>query len=199
MEHDYIIIGGGHNGLVASIVLARHGANVLVLEAREELGGQASEGVYRGTRYPRVAYSIGLFPRDLALYIGFDIDEMLLKPNPSWVVVSDGVEYFRWWRDQERLWQEFKSVGAGDSFKEFTRVISEFNRCVKEHKILYTIDPPSLEEAREDLNKCSEGLGDYVLILGIGVLGTSSHPSCGASLSIQRSTQNRGLSHSTLT
>ncbi len=39
MNYDVIIIGGGHNGLVASFYLARAGLKVLVLEARPILGG----------------------------------------------------------------------------------------------------------------------------------------------------------------
>jgi phytoene dehydrogenase-like protein len=38
---DVIIIGGGHNGLVTAAYLARAGRKVLVLEARELLGGCA--------------------------------------------------------------------------------------------------------------------------------------------------------------
>ena len=39
MNYDVIIIGAGHNGLVASFYLARAGMRVLVLEARPILGG----------------------------------------------------------------------------------------------------------------------------------------------------------------
>ncbi len=39
--YDVIVIGGGHNGLVAAGVLAKSGRKVLVVEAGEELGGAA--------------------------------------------------------------------------------------------------------------------------------------------------------------
>jgi len=39
-QYDYIIIGAGHNGLVAAAYLAKQGKKVLVLERREVVGGQ---------------------------------------------------------------------------------------------------------------------------------------------------------------
>src|SRR6185369_7727657 len=39
--YDVVIIGGGHNGLVAAAYLAKAGQRVLVLERRSVLGGAA--------------------------------------------------------------------------------------------------------------------------------------------------------------
>ncbi len=41
-DYDAIIVGGGHNGLVAAAYLARSGARTLVLEARNKTGGAAT-------------------------------------------------------------------------------------------------------------------------------------------------------------
>ncbi len=41
-SYDAIVIGGGHNGLVAAAYLARSGAKTLVLEARQRTGGAAT-------------------------------------------------------------------------------------------------------------------------------------------------------------
>ncbi len=40
-KYDAIVVGGGHNGLVCSALLARSGKQVLVLEANEQVGGAA--------------------------------------------------------------------------------------------------------------------------------------------------------------
>ncbi len=39
--HDVIVVGAGHNGLVAALLLARRGLKVLVVEERELIGGAA--------------------------------------------------------------------------------------------------------------------------------------------------------------
>jgi phytoene dehydrogenase-like protein len=49
---DVIVIGGGHNGLVAGAYLARSGARVVVLEARSKTGGAATTDA-PGRRHPR--------------------------------------------------------------------------------------------------------------------------------------------------
>src|SRR4051794_33295890 len=49
MIYDAIIVGGGHNGLVAACYLAKSGLKTLVLEAREVLGGGAvTEEIHPG-------------------------------------------------------------------------------------------------------------------------------------------------------
>jgi phytoene dehydrogenase-like protein len=43
---DYLVVGGGHNGLVAACTLAETGASVLVLERMTSLGGLSGSGRY---------------------------------------------------------------------------------------------------------------------------------------------------------
>ncbi|MBS1878700.1 MAG: NAD(P)/FAD-dependent oxidoreductase [Actinobacteria bacterium] len=43
-SHDVVVIGGGHNGLLASIYLARAGFDVLLAERNEEVGGAIASG-----------------------------------------------------------------------------------------------------------------------------------------------------------
>jgi phytoene dehydrogenase-like protein len=69
---DAVVIGAGHNALVAAAYLARGGLRTLVLERRERLGGAADTSeLGPGIRVPTLAHTVGrLRPsiqRDLAL------------------------------------------------------------------------------------------------------------------------------------
>ena len=63
-KYDIIIIGGGHNGLVAACYLAKAGLKTLVLERRETVGGgAATEEIHPGFRCSTLAHTAGpLFP-----------------------------------------------------------------------------------------------------------------------------------------
>jgi phytoene dehydrogenase-like protein len=83
--YDLIIIGAGHNGLVAAAYLARAGKKVLVLERRELVGGACvTEEVFPGFKVSTAAYVNSLLRpeiiRDLELKrYGFE----MLPRNPS--------------------------------------------------------------------------------------------------------------------
>jgi len=72
-RYDAIVVGGGHNGLVAAAYLARDGLRTLVCEAREVVGGAAVTERPFGSDYrvTSLSYVVSLLPpaivRDLDL------------------------------------------------------------------------------------------------------------------------------------
>lgn len=71
-----VIVGGGHNGLVAATLLARAGVRTTLLERRDTLGGATvSERPFPGVdvRLSRYAYLVSLFPRELARELEIDL------------------------------------------------------------------------------------------------------------------------------
>jgi len=67
-HYHTIVVGGGHNGLVAAAYLAKSGKQVLVLEAREKLGGAAgTREFYQGFAVSECAHLLyGLHPKVVA-------------------------------------------------------------------------------------------------------------------------------------
>uniref|UniRef100_H3CTE9 Pyridine nucleotide-disulfide oxidoreductase domain-containing protein 2 n=1 Tax=Tetraodon nigroviridis TaxID=99883 RepID=H3CTE9_TETNG len=60
-QYDALVIGGGHNGLVAAAYLQRGGLRTAVLERRHVLGGAAvTEEIIPGFRFSRCSYLLSL-------------------------------------------------------------------------------------------------------------------------------------------
>ena len=89
---DVLIVGGGHNGLVAAAYLGRAGRRVTLLEARSTLGGAvASAPVFPGVgaRLSRFAYLVSLLPEKIIAELGLDL-ELRSRAIRSYTPVGDG-------------------------------------------------------------------------------------------------------------
>ncbi|GAB3602846.1 phytoene desaturase family protein [Microbacterium aureliae] len=74
--HDVVIVGGGHNALVAAAYLAASGKSVTVLERLDHVGGAAvSERPWAGVdaRLSRYSYLVSLLPRRIIDDLGLRI------------------------------------------------------------------------------------------------------------------------------
>lgn len=75
-SYDVVVVGGGHNGLVAATYLARAGLGVAVLERLDHTGGAAvSARAFPGSpvRLSRYSYLVSLMPEQLVADLGLDV------------------------------------------------------------------------------------------------------------------------------
>lgn len=73
---EIVIVGGGHNGLVAAAYLAKAGRTVTVLEKLDHMGGAAvSADAFAGVdaRLSRYSYLVSLLPQRIIADLGLDI------------------------------------------------------------------------------------------------------------------------------
>lgn len=111
-RYEAIVVGGGHNGLVCAIFLARAGVKVLVLEDRAEAGGACkTEKPFQ--KVPNLvastgAYLMGLMPPELIDKLGIKVPLIKRKPHYFLPTRKDG----------------YLLLGAGDAQEQFDRFFS---------------------------------------------------------------------------
>ena len=144
-KYDVIIIGAGHNGLVAAFYLAKAGFKPLVLERREIVGGMSvTEEFHSGFRCSTLADSAGpLLPqvlKDLQLerhgleLIKPAVRMCALNPEGPPVCVYD---------DVARTVSELTRLSSKDaaSYPEF---VSSFSRIGRALRPLLSMTPPDV-------------------------------------------------------
>src|ERR1700745_862119 len=76
-QYDVVILGAGHNGLVAAAYLGRAGMSVLLLEKNDYIGGATtSQQIFPDydARLSRYAYLVSLFPEKIIHDLGLKLE-----------------------------------------------------------------------------------------------------------------------------
>jgi phytoene dehydrogenase-like protein len=128
---DIVVAGAGHNSLVAAAYLAKAGFEVLVLEAREVVGGNTAteELTLPGFLHDSCSTAHNLIQASPALRelrLAEDYGLEYLHPDPVVHVVFGDGESLTQWRDLERTCAEFARFSRRDA-DAYRRLIADYD------------------------------------------------------------------------
>ena len=140
-RYDAIVIGGGHNGLVAGAYLAKAGRSTLILERRHVLGGAAvTEEVFPGFQFSVASYVVSLLRPEIIRDLELPRHGLEILPLDGTFTPLDGD---RLWRtnDHGRTMRELRRWSRTDAeaYEEYSQLMVDMARFIK--PILSTAPP----------------------------------------------------------
>ena len=140
-RYDAVVIGGGHNGLVAAAYLARAGKRVVVLERRHVLGGAAvSEEIVPGYRFSVFSYVVSLLRPEIIRELELPKHGLEILPLDGTITPLDGDSLWRV-NDHGRTIRELRrwSLNDAEAYEEYGPLMAEMARFIKP---ILSIVPP---------------------------------------------------------
>ena len=161
-SYDAIIVGAGHNGLVAGFYLARAGKKVLLCERRGFVGGAcATEEFFDGYRISTCAYVMWKLEQKVRDDMALDARglKMSLIDPPVFFPYEDGSHAFLHY-EMERSMASIARLNAHDAerYPDWIELWTKMSALVQ--PTMLTTDPPSLA----DIRKRADANGDTALL-----------------------------------
>jgi len=145
--YDLIVIGGGHNGLVAACYLAKAGLKTLVLERRAQVGGGAiTEEIHPGFRCSTLAHTTGPFSQTVATDLDLARHGVeFTRPAARLTVLNPNGPSPTIYDDTARTVASLNTISANDaaSYGEFANSFQRIGRVLAP---LLSMTPPTIEK-----------------------------------------------------
>jgi phytoene dehydrogenase-like protein len=148
-----VVIGGGHNGLIAAFYLAKGGFKPLVLESREMVGGGAvTEEFHPGFHGSTLAHTLGPLRADVARDLQVEkFDCQILQPDPRVFSPSPNGKALLFYSDVAKTAGGIARISAkdGEKYTQFAGALEEVAAIFAQ---LCLITPPAIDKPTpEDL------------------------------------------------
>src|ERR1700753_679168 len=116
-HRDAIVIGGGHNGLVAAAYLAKQGLSTVILERRGVTGGAAVSEHPLGPEFTvtSLSYVVSLLPPDLVRDLRLDRHGYHVYPQGPYFAPRVDGRYLRLPDDPAQRHAEIAKFSAADA------------------------------------------------------------------------------------
>jgi len=171
---DVAVIGGGHNGLVASILLARSGLDVHLYEHKNSVGG-ACKTEYPFPKAPGLgqstgAYLLGVMPPELLTKLGISLPLKVRDPH-YFLPTTDG-RYLLYGSDEQAKRANFFKFFSQQDWYADTALNAELSALRDDLAPAWMAPPLSLEDTAEQyvrphlqdafISLCRGSVADYL-------------------------------------
>ncbi|MFO1032951.1 MAG: NAD(P)/FAD-dependent oxidoreductase [Hyphomicrobiales bacterium] len=147
-RHDAIVVGGGHNGLVAACYLAKAGLKTLVVEKNDWVGGAAvSRSLYPGFTYSNCSYVASLLRPEIMRELELPRHGLQILPYEGGCVFTQDGDYLAMYRDHEANRREFARFSKRDaeSYDRYSRDVLKHCRFIRPLLLRTPPDPTSFK------------------------------------------------------
>ena len=171
---DVIVLGAGHNGLVAAVFLARAGLRVTVVEEKTAIGGACKTerpfALAPDLRTSTGAYLLGLMPPELVAKLGIDVPTVRRDPH-YFLPTTDGRSLF-FGSDREAMRRGFARFFSERDWKANEALQDEIAQIRSDVAPTWLEEPYSIEETAERyvrpalrrvfVDLCRQPIADYL-------------------------------------
>jgi phytoene dehydrogenase-like protein len=152
-QRDVVIIGGGHNGLVAAFYLARAGYRPLALERRAQVGGAAvTDEFHPGFRCSTLAHTAGPLRPDIVRDMQLEKHGlMVITPEVCVTALSPDGRALTLYQDLAKSAEQISAFSQKDAAKypEFQQSLTKISKVIAE---ALATTPPNIDDpSRGDL------------------------------------------------